>query len=84
MQSVNPVDFVVQVERVPSELIGYLVQLARIWIDVVGTGLSWLERGVRSGGKDPVEPGLLVLAARCSESCAGQLLVVEAIRSLLR
>jgi len=46
VQAVHPVYRLVQVERVPAELVRDLVQAVVFWVGVVGGRFSWFEGGV--------------------------------------
>jgi len=78
----HPVDGLVQVEGIPSELVRNLVDfLVRLVlrIGVVCGRFSRLEGAMSGRRQDAVEPGLLVLMARGGKGGARQLLGVQAI-----
>ena len=80
----HPINRVIDVERIPAELIGDLVKLSSIGIGVVGGRFPLLEWRMRCCRKDTVEPCLLILVARGRERGSGKFLGVESIRRLLR
>jgi hypothetical protein len=83
---VHPVDRLVEVEGVPSQLVGDVVDLLVglvLGVRVVGGGFSGLEVAVAARGQDAVQPCLLVLMARRCEGSPGELLGVEAVWGLL-
>lgn len=86
MQTMDPVDCGIQVERIPSELVGDMVQLLSLGSHASVVGFSILGREVPMGScwEDTIDPGLFVLVSRSCECSSRQLLGVEAIRSLLR
>lgn len=87
VEGVDPVDGVVEVEGVPSELVGDVVDLFVgfvFGIGVVGGGFTGLEVAVAARGEDAVEPCLLVLVARGGECSPGELFGVEPKGRVLR
>lgn len=67
----NPVDGFVQIEWVPTKLIGNVVELFCVCECVVGTCFLFGKVLVCRGGKDTINPGLSVLAPRGSEGSSG-------------
>ena len=83
----DPVDGVVEVEGVPSELVGDVVDLLVglvFRVGVVGGGFAGLKVAVAARGEDAVEPCLLVLVARGGECGSRELLSVEPEGRVLR
>lgn len=82
----DPVHRLVQVEWVPSELVGNVVQFVNIGghASVIRVGILCNEVLVRCRRQDTVDPGLLVFVSRSRERRAGELLGVQTIRCLLR
>ena len=80
------------VKRLPLQLVGDKMKLLRLFIRVdvrsitsvsVIRALMSVIRVVCAGGEDPVDPGLLVLMPRSHERGAGELFIVQAVRSSL-
>lgn len=71
----HPVHSLIQVERVPSQLIGNVVELSGLGghMSVIGVSVFDLEVFVGCRGDDPVNPSLFVLMSRSSEGCSRQL-----------
>lgn len=84
VQRMYPVDGLVEIEGVPPQLIGNLMELGGIWVRVISGRLPRLEGRVSSGGQYPIQPCLLILMPRGSERGPGKLLGVQAVRWLLR
>jgi len=82
MKGMHPVDSLIQVERIPSELVRNLMDLLVglvFRVGVVRGGFSRLEGAMSGRRQDTVEPGLLVLVARRGEGGARQLFSVQAV-----
>ena len=86
VEGVDPVDGVVEVEGVPSELVGDVVDFfvgLVFRVGVVGGGFAGLEVAVAARGEDAVEPCLLVGVARGGECGARELFGVEPVGGVL-
>jgi len=82
----DPIYLLVQVEWVPSELVGHVVQLMSLsgHRRVVRFGILCLEVLVGRCGQHTVYPGLLVFMSGCCKGRSRQLLGVKTIGHLLR
>ena len=76
LERVYPVDSFIQIKRIPSQLIWYLVQLVVLRIGIVRRRFPSFERRMRSRWQDAVEPRLHILVTRGGESGSGELLGV--------
>ena len=81
VQTVDPVDGRVEIERGPAELVGDLVELR--WCSVVGRGFTGGKGGMAGSGQDTVEPGLSVFMTRRSERRARDLFGVKTVWGFL-
>lgn len=82
----HPVDCLVEIERVPSYLVGHLVpSLLAVdsGIRIVCLSLSGFEWRVCGGWENSVQPRLLVFMSRCGEGGARELFAVQSIWALL-
>lgn len=78
-QRVYPVDGLVQIERIPSKLVWYLMKPGGIRVRVIGGRLPRLEGGMSSSGQYSIQPGLLIFMTRGSERGPRKLLGIQAI-----
>jgi hypothetical protein len=83
---VHPINCLVEIEWVPSQLVGDVVDLLVglvLGVGVICGGFAGLEVAVAARREDAVQPGLLVLVSGRSEGGSGELLGVETVRGLL-
>lgn len=86
VQAMHPINFFIQIKRVPSELVGDVVQrllflgAQRSVIGIFGNGLVV---GMGGGGENAIQPGLFVLVSGSCEGGARQFLSVQPVRRLL-
>ena len=85
MQTMDPVNLLVQIKRIPPQLVGNVMQLVRLGghARVIRIFLFRAKFLVSGRGNYPVDPALLVLVARGREGRPGELLSVEAIGGFL-
>ena len=84
MEGMDPIDRLVEVEWIPSELVRDLMKLFAVRIGIIGRRFSGLEGRVCSSGENAVQPCLLVFMSRGGEGGARKLLGVQAIGWFLR
>jgi hypothetical protein len=79
MQSLNPVGHFIQIKRIPSKLIGEILEIRRIFpVTKLWIVLSiWFERVMGCRRYQPVEPRLQIFLSWGSKRRTGKLLRIE-------
>lgn len=85
METMNPVNCIVQIKGVPSKLVGNMMQLGRLrgHARVIGICIFRDKVPMRGCGEDTVHPGLLVFVSGNCEGCSGEFFCVETVWGLL-